>query len=241
MKRRQLFVAVLSISAMAWMAGGATAATFNANLDGTDFTVVEVDPFPDGGAEGNAGRADGSGTFWSTAASSNSDDLWRERSFLSGSGWGSIAGSTDRLFEISQADLTGAPDLRLTVSGLAPENYQVVVLYTARDDNQSDANNGVVEAILNGSIGDSGTLIYTEGNASSAALTSSGTDVWATYYGDLGLTGGGATGFTVDISGVAGFSRTHAIGVAYRIIPEPASLALLGLGGVMMLKRRRTV
>lgn len=64
-------------------------------------------------------------------------------------------------------------------------------------------------------------MIYSGANASSAPLTygPDGNVIRSTYHGDLGTTGPGATGFTVELGGVAGCNRAHAIAVAYRAFP----------------------
>jgi len=59
----------------------------------------------------------------------------------------------------------------------------------------------------------------------------------------IGTTAGGATGFTVNIDenemGSGQYPRSDYVGVAYRLVPEPSSFVLLGMGVIGLLLRRR--
>ena len=194
------------------------AATFSLTLPGLgDLTVVEADPFLDGGVAGNTVRADGSGTFWASEETSNTDGLWRQREYNAfGAGYELLPGTTDRTFEIAAADSTGAPELQTSVTGLAAANYEVFLVHTIRND--GNAGNAGSKAELNGPISAS-TTNY--GHANAAEILDGATGIWSTAFSSLGTTGGGAIDFTVNVAGTTAFGRNHLVGVAYQVSTTP--------------------
>lgn len=210
-----------SITCCGILLGVATtnAATFSLNLPGLgDITVVEADPFKDGDTPGNTLRYNNANTFWAADTGSNSNDgLWREReynAFLVD--YPNLSGATDRTFEIDGADLSNAPELQLTVDGLAANNYEVFLVHTVRLG--GDSVNGAARAALNSSVA-SGGATYDHTNF--AELLPGSTGVWDTAFSSLGTTGGGATGFTMNVAGAPGYNRSHIVAVAYRVSATP--------------------
>ena len=127
-------------------------ATYLHTIGTETFTIVEADPFKTGDPVGNTVQAASPGTPWASTSTSNTDNLWRERAISAFvTGYESIPGATDRLYEIAGADRTNAPEVVTTVSGLAPtaNGYEVSLVYVSRKDGNADS--GGLLANLNGS------------------------------------------------------------------------------------------
>ena len=199
-------------------------ATFPLTLPGLgDLIVVEADPYKEGDTPGNTLRAAGHGTgFWGSTDNSHYDGLWRERAYSTGfdTGYTDLPGATDRVYEIGAADLTDAPALRTTVSGLPAGDHEVFLVYTFRND--GDPSNAGTLAELNGSVSSSSDL-YNHTNYDEEIVGAG--NVWSTGFASMGMTGPGATGFFVEVLGSPGqYVRTHHLAVAYSYIQLAAQL-----------------
>lgn len=225
------------------------AATFNANIGGQNYTIVEVDPFPNGGPSGNTVRESGGG-YWSDTAA-QTGDIWNQRAYSAfNTGYVSLAGATDRVFENS--NFINATAVRTTVSGLPANNYAVFLLYTHNPGLVSSGHPlGVgTQAALN-DLAANGSYF---GTPQAIANVSGSAGTWFTGIAPLGTTGPGATSFFVDMdefgsaadpnnNNDAPAERNHLLAIAYQVapIPEPASavMAVLGAAGCLRVLRRR--
>ncbi|MCG8511711.1 MAG: PEP-CTERM sorting domain-containing protein, partial [Rhodospirillales bacterium] len=119
--------------------------------------------------------------------------------------------------------------LQTTVSGLTAAAYDVYVVYIT-----NSSNSWSVQAGLDGV--SSVALETVDGSEPSIASGSSGQTI-LDYVGTTNT----ATSFSVTIGpgAIAAGNRTYWVGVAYKAIPEPASMALVGMGGLLLIVRRR--
>lgn len=215
--RSVLTLAILVIVSLA-LAIPADAATFTYTIGSETITIVEADPFKSGDTAGNTVRAVTPGSFWGSTSTSNGDSLWRERpinAFVTG--YESIPGATDRLYEVGSSDRTNAPELVTTISGLAPaaSGYEVNLIYASRiDGNPSNA--GIL-----GDLNGSATTPHAHTNNDYDLGSGPG---WAAHMGALGTTTPGDTSFTVNVKGTTAYGRNDYIGVAYKAIPVVADL-----------------
>lgn len=166
----------------------------------------------------------------------NGDDLWAYDTGF-GNGPGVFAASAD--------DVVGNV-LETTVSGLPSNTYDVYVFYLTSTGNQTDANwdieaqVGPNPPVIAAGLGDGidpGTLDFAV--APTTAFQNGAIQMRAIHIGTV--TG---TEFKVFISAPdtvtgGGEPRTWYDGVGYAVVPEPGSLALIAMGGLCVLRRRR--
>lgn len=228
---------LITLFAVAATASLSSAATYVTTIGGLDYTIVEADPFATGGTAGNTTAV--GGVFFSGGGESAT--TWRNRTVSPfNTGYENVAGATNRIYDHTSF----APELVTSVTGLAAGTYEVFAVYIYANDGGDIAG---IRANLGDSVGNAGTV--TLGSSTVAAQVSeTANDDWAVGLGSVGTTGAGVTSFAVNIDdnepGNTGASAMRAdyIGVAYRAvapIPEPSSTALLGLGGLALILRRR--
>jgi hypothetical protein len=205
--------------------------TLNANST-TPGNTVRTDEF--GSAPGFTYSA------YSNTTSIIADNLWTSlANRLTGGGYAVESAATTIGIPASYGGLEllgtspgddAAPGLTTTISGLASGQYDVYVFYISRASNSSDVNLGSMRAALHG--GDTST-IYTGANDT---VQMNGA-LYALSAVQIGTTAAGVTDFSVDVANA--FTRQNYVGVGYITVPEPGSLALLGLGGLALGIRRR--
>ena len=94
-------------------------------------------------------------------------------------------------------------------------------------------------------VSEASTLTYAAGTAPTDVLSGEGTTgerrLYAVYLGETTLSGATEIDVYVDmlIEGKSSETRTWYDGVGYEAVPEPSSTALLGLGGLSLILRRR--
>jgi len=223
-------ISAASAASYIWTSSGIS----GVGTSGTDYNIVEIDPFASGGSAGNT-TAVGGGFF---SAGSQSATTMRDRAVSAfNTSYEGIAGATNRVFDNTIA----GPETITTISGLATGQYNVYVVYLYADPNGTQGDNAMgLQTKLNGSV--DGT-VYNVLNITEKMALNTNTS-WAVGLAPIGTTATGVTGFTVNLddaeTGVSPTqNRIDYIGVAYTAVPEPSSAALLGLGGLSLILRRR--
>ena len=185
------------------------AATYTWTGSGPTYTIVEIDPFADGGTAGNT-TAVGGGFF---SAASQSETTMRDRTVGPfNTGYEGISGATDRVFDNTVA----GPEIITTVSGLVPGEYEVFVVYLYADPEGPQGDNAMgLQAKLNGAV--DGT-VYNVLNITEKMADNSNPS-WAVGLAPIGTTATNATGFTVNLDDAEtadpAQDRIDYIGVAY--------------------------
>lgn len=138
-----------------------------------------------------------------------------------------------------------SPELRTTISGLAAGNYNVFAYYWVAGDgaptgnNQWDFATGLSTGATTEYAWNGGTQITSTAGFTVAPLITEGNR--RLFQIDLGpVAADGSGNINVFINDNPGNDdRTWYDGVGFEPVPEPSSTALLGLGGLAMLLRRR--
>jgi len=199
------------------LAGSASANTYEwtssgiggVGTTGTTYTIVEIDPFADGGTAGNT-TAVGGGFF---SAGGASPTTMRDRTVAPfNTAYEGIAGATNRVFD----NAGSGPETVTTVSGLTAGRYDVfaVYLYADPDGPQGDNSMGL-QAKLNGPV--DGT-VYNALNITEKMAVNPEVK-WAVGLAPIGTTSEGVTSFTVNFddaeTSTPAQNRVDYIGVAY--------------------------
>jgi len=187
-------------------------------------------------------RVDFSGVDLVTVSSPAGQDF----SYLVGSG--PATGSVNvRLLSGSIIDLTTgeAPDLtgllaREHSSNLSPATFQFT--FDAPRSLRIDENETLTAAEVNAFTLPSGTwnllsMVNATSNTSGSTISFTGTTYFGPY-GHYSISGAGSS-FDFRITNTPAFTGIYGSGISIDVLPEPATLSLLALGGLAVLRRKR--
>jgi hypothetical protein len=197
----------------------------------------------------NVWRAADGTTDWWTTSSYSADDKWRERysNTTSNNTWGMLdtdtalptygsvlPGGGDIYQSIDSGQSSPAKDaamLEIVMPGVEAEDHLYVVFWSDEAGSPWTIKAGVAGYAMT-------TFSPYSGNVTQWAKDKTGRKMWL---GDLGLTP--LTGDVYididDLPTTDSNSRTWFDGVGAGMIPEPATLALLGLGSLVLLRKKR--
>lgn len=185
----------------------------------------------------NTARATGTDPWFSEAG--NTADYWDDRGTADSfaiEAVDPVFGAINKAYQAQDKD--GAvyhTEIITTISGLTEGDvYQVWVL-------QSDSlkSTGGTQAIDAAFVGDD-MVTYGTGSATDTGLVSKAVGPWNINEALLGTATVTAAGeIQVRLDATTDAERTVYHGLAYTLVPEPATMLLLGLGGLVTLRRRK--
>lgn len=203
-------------------------------------------------------------TLTNTGGSDNDDWILRSGGATATSAGFSQHNGSD-VIQAVVSSTGGLGEITTEITGLADGTYNVWVFFW--EQSTSGTQNWVIDAGLTsgaltaysapiGAVGgtdsssavDAGTLTFTNAPSVAGAETLVGGVGTGTFnqrmfgvnLGQVVVSGGSDINVYVDkLTGLAGNNRTIYDGVGYELVPEPGSMALLGLGGLLLARRRR--
>jgi len=202
--------------------------------------------YVDAVANGNTIQADG-GAMVTNGDNNGIDDIWRARAFGNGATIFEANGATS-----GDANTENTPRLKTTISGLSLNTYNVFAYFWA------DGSSWRLGASLTDEAGElpvfvgggvpAGTPMPTVALAGDFAaaplLSEGGRTLWQV---SLGTASGTSIDVFIDNDVLADRSvgsswnyRTWYDGVGYSVVPEPTTVALVGLGALALLLRRKS-
>lgn len=131
---------------------------------------------------------------------------------------------------------TATLDLTDYISNNNLTSYQIQIFYAGRQEAGHDALTDANDTIININDGNGLTSDYAQSNLLVVSDPGDSPFFWSGR-GAVVSFGSSVTSLTITADSVSGTTQSGIAGIM--IIPEPASLALMGLGGLLMLRRRR--
>ena len=227
MKTTKLPKTTLTLAAAAFLAATSQAAVINIDVQGTSFGGTVADYT---GVSANGPIAsDNTWTYFNTVGVPDAGDSITVSgvTFTFGTGWGGTYGNAPNQnnLQADRAFTTATGTGTFTISGLTPFGLYDLALIT--DLQSTDYTIGTTTMTASG--GDLGAL-------ANGALTFTGGVGHALFSGisasDLG-------DITFSTTAAAGSNNGVLTGLQIDAVPEPSSAALLGLGGLALILRRR--
>ena len=217
----------------------------DASLSNTNIVGGGADTLWASGDDGTTG-----GTI-TDGVNTGGDTLWRFRSTLGGNGLWEATDSSTRLDD--------TVEIVTTATGLANGSYNAYVFFIAVENisatsggeeefpiraglSSNPGANQIFTQIVTASTPDA--IVATDAStltfdAGSPLVTDTGRTTYAGLVGVAEVTDGTLSVYIDDLPAGDSDERTWYIGIGYEVVPEPGSLALLGLGGLMLASRRR--
>jgi len=240
-QRKTLLASLASGAAIA--AGSAHAAPIT-YIDAQEIVVVDSVETGNTYASGQA-RTDSD--YWLVPNGTVTAGKWERDDDLAVSG-GNAGSKGGYVFQGNSGD----PELTTEITGLSDGTYNIWVFYWAREDNH---NWGIHAGLAPGTeLANVSSLPYYSDvsngvNASNLTFTNSpivnrGTEsnispLYGSNLGQVVVTGGAVVNVYINDKNGNATTRTWYEGVGYELVPEPSSLAMLGLGSLLIARRRR--
>ncbi len=217
-----------------------------------------MDP-DDAGQRGDALEGVAGNTFASTQTGPSATNTWTDpagSSATNNTQWAQRAFANNaQVFQALVSTTATMPELTTRISGLADNTYNVWVFFwdSSGGSGATQEKWNISAGLTSGSLSSysfdgagtttstvaASTLTYT---TTPIFTTSTNITMYAVNLGQATVTGGGGTidVFVDKLTGTSSTTRSWYDGVGYEVVPEPSSVALLGLfGGLALLRRRR--
>jgi len=181
------------------------------------FHFIVADAFLDGGVAGNTVVITNAAAFFGTSAATVG--FWHSRDFAGLDLFG--VGNPAAVDLLETVPTRFPPELRTTVSGLPPGDYEVYLVHLRSTDGVTIA--GLLADIETSGLTTPMTLRISDANAVRTAKTAS---TWEVMLSPLGQVNG--TSFNVLVGSAQGVARGDYIGVAYRQASASTPLTIVG-------------
>ena len=242
--RAKHFILVATVVLAVSMTAQANAEVmFNWMNAGTTYTVVEATPFYSGGTAENTVDIANSGTYWAVVGAATTGKWRGDRA-----SWGhtfntlppaSLDPSARDTCEISAT--SSGPDLRTSISGLANGLYEVFLVQVLRNDNPHSKDAAMMRADIDDGVMTAPTTVYDHTDPDivwTGYGSNDANSIWEIALNPLGQVTGTDIEVLVGRQGALSgevFNRSCYVGVAYYLVPEPSTLALLATGLIGLL------
>lgn len=210
-----------------------------AGLAGAAIVYVDAAHGPTGNTfETGGSLADTSWLVTKNNSTADNDD-WDLRS-------GATIGNSGTALQANVSVVGSTPQLTTQITSLANGTYDIwVFFWDPIANNQWNIDAGLSPSSLTTYSVDGAGVTSSTVQASTLSFsttvmtTGGGGELWGVKLGSVAVSGGTVNVYVDKSVGTTAGTRTFYDGVGYELVPEPTSFAMMGLGGLCLLKRRR--